>query len=118
MPQLSGGSFLADCEDLLAYRHVIHISDGDPRFEVAQRRSISKGNPLGEIVGHTHLSVLGMTLPIVLIAAVQYPELMILVMAIAQPRLLSHGLGIRLPPFRNPCDGADSRGIGDMGGPA
>ena len=43
----------------------------------------SKGNPLGEIVGYTHLSVLGMTLPIVLIAAVQYPELMILVMAIA-----------------------------------
>jgi hypothetical protein len=43
----------------------------------------SKGNPLGEVVGHTHMSVILMTLPLVLVACFRYPELMILVMAIS-----------------------------------
>ena len=42
-----------------------------------------KGNPLGEIVGYTHMSVLGMTLPLILIAAMKFPDLMILVMAVS-----------------------------------
>lgn len=59
----------------------------------------SKGNPLGEIVGYTHMSVLGMTLPIVLIAAALYPDLMILVMAIAYSLdffLMSWAFGSRI----------------------
>jgi hypothetical protein len=59
----------------------------------------SKGNPLGEIVGFTHVSVLGMTLPIVLIAAALYPDLMILVMAIAYSLdffLMSWAFGSRI----------------------
>ena len=59
----------------------------------------SKGNPLGEIVGYTHMSVLGMTLPIVLIAAARYPDLMILVMAIAYSLdffLMSWAFGSRI----------------------
>jgi hypothetical protein len=58
-----------------------------------------KGNPLGEIVGNTHISVLGMTLPIILICAAQYPDLMILVMAIAYSLdffLMSWAFGSRL----------------------
>ena len=42
-----------------------------------------KGNALGEVVGYTHMSVLGMMLPLILIAGVRYADLMILVMAIA-----------------------------------
>jgi hypothetical protein len=59
----------------------------------------SKGNPLGEIVGYTHMSVLGMMLPLILVAAVQYPDLMILVMAIAYSLdffLMSWAFGSRL----------------------
>ena len=59
----------------------------------------SKGNPLGEIVGYTHISVLGMMLPVILIAAFRYPDLMILVMAIAFSLdffLLSWAFGSRL----------------------
>ena len=59
----------------------------------------SKGNPLGQIVGFTHMSVLGMMLPVILVAAVRYPDLMILVMAIAFSLdffLMSWAFGSRL----------------------
>jgi hypothetical protein len=69
---------------------VSRLLDADP---------FSKGNPLGEIVGYTHMSVLGMMLPVILIAAVQYPEFMILVMAIAYSLdffLMSWAFGSRI----------------------
>jgi hypothetical protein len=59
----------------------------------------SKGNALGEIVGYTHMSVLGMMLPVVLVSAAKYPDLMILVMAIAFSLdffLMSWAFGSRL----------------------
>jgi hypothetical protein len=41
----------------------------------------SKQNPLGAAVGYTHMSVILMTLPLVVIAYLRYPEFMILVLA-------------------------------------
>jgi hypothetical protein len=43
----------------------------------------SNGNALGELVGHTHMSVITLTLPVVIAAFVYMPEAMPLVMAIA-----------------------------------
>jgi hypothetical protein len=43
----------------------------------------SKGNALGEVVGYTHMSIITMTLPLVLLAFIYFPEAMILVMAIS-----------------------------------
>jgi hypothetical protein len=43
----------------------------------------SKANPLGQLVGYTHMSVILMTLPLVVIAYLRYPEFMILVLAIS-----------------------------------
>lgn len=43
----------------------------------------TKGNPLGELVGYTHMSVIAMMLPIVIGCAIVYPEALLLVMAIA-----------------------------------
>lgn len=43
----------------------------------------SKGNVLGELVGNTHLSVITLTFPIVILSMVYFPEAMILIMAIA-----------------------------------
>ena len=43
----------------------------------------SKGNPLGAAVGYTHMSVILMMLPLVIIAYVRYPEFMILILAVA-----------------------------------
>jgi hypothetical protein len=45
--------------------------------------AFSKGNPLGEAVGYTHMSVILMTLPMVLVAFYRYPEFMVLIMAIS-----------------------------------
>lgn len=42
-----------------------------------------KGNALGELIGYTHMSVIGLTFPLVLAAFVYFPELLLLVMAIA-----------------------------------
>jgi hypothetical protein len=43
----------------------------------------SKENPLGQAVGYTHMSVILMTLPLVVIAYVHYPQFMILILAIS-----------------------------------
>jgi hypothetical protein len=43
----------------------------------------SKGNALGEVVGYTHMSVIAMTFPLVVVAFVYFPEAMVLVMATA-----------------------------------
>lgn len=43
----------------------------------------SKGNILGELVGYTHLSVISLTFPVVILFMVYYPEAMIFFMAIA-----------------------------------
>ena len=43
----------------------------------------SKGNTLGELVGYTHMSVIGLTFPLVLAAFFFFPEALLLVMAIA-----------------------------------
>jgi Family of unknown function (DUF7010) len=43
----------------------------------------SNGNALGELVGHTHMSVITLTFPVVIAAFVYMPEAMPLVMAIA-----------------------------------
>jgi hypothetical protein len=45
--------------------------------------AFSKGNPLGEAVGYTHMSVILMTLPMVFVAFYRYPEFMVLIMAIS-----------------------------------
>lgn len=43
----------------------------------------SKGNPLGELVGYTHMNVITLTFPVVLVTCVFFPEALLLVMAIA-----------------------------------
>lgn len=43
----------------------------------------TKGNPLGELVGYTHMSVVAMMAPIVIGCAIVHPEALLLVMAIA-----------------------------------
>jgi hypothetical protein len=43
----------------------------------------SNGNALGELVGHTHMSVITLTFPVVIAAFVYMPEALPLVMAIA-----------------------------------
>jgi len=43
----------------------------------------SKGNAFGELVGYTHMSVIGLTFPLVLVAFFFFPEALLLVMAIA-----------------------------------
>lgn len=42
----------------------------------------TKGNALGELVGYTHMSVITLTFPIVIVAALYLPEALILIMAI------------------------------------
>lgn len=42
----------------------------------------TRGNPLGELVGYTHMSVITMTFPLILWAFFFKPELMLLMMAI------------------------------------
>jgi hypothetical protein len=42
----------------------------------------TKGNPLGELVGYTHMSVIAMTFPLVFGAFFLFPEALLLVMAI------------------------------------
>ena len=42
----------------------------------------TKGNILGELVGYTHMSVITLTFPIVILAMIHFPEAMILIMAI------------------------------------
>lgn len=59
----------------------------------------SKGNPLGEVVGQTHASIMAMTFPLVLIACFQFPHFMILIMAISFSLdfyLMSWAFGSRL----------------------
>jgi hypothetical protein len=43
----------------------------------------SKGNPLGQLVGYTHMSIILMTLPLMVIAYLHYPQFMVLVLAIS-----------------------------------
>ncbi len=43
----------------------------------------SKGNILGELVGYTHMSVITLSFPIIILAMIYFPEAMILIMAIA-----------------------------------
>ena len=43
----------------------------------------TKGNPLGDLVGYTHMSVIAMTFPLVLASFLFAPEALLLVMAIA-----------------------------------
>lgn len=43
----------------------------------------STANPIGAVVGYTHMSVIFMTLPLVVIAWAYYPEFMILVLAVS-----------------------------------
>ena len=42
----------------------------------------SSNNPLGNLVGYTHMSVISMSYPIVLIVFFKYPEILLLTMAI------------------------------------
>jgi hypothetical protein len=42
----------------------------------------TKGNTLGELVGYTHMSIITLTFPIIIVTAVYFPEALILIMAI------------------------------------
>jgi hypothetical protein len=43
----------------------------------------SKGNKLGELVGYTHMSVIALTFPLIIFSMIYFPEVMILILAIA-----------------------------------
>jgi hypothetical protein len=51
--------------------------------KIARADAFSKGNPLGEVVGYTHMSVILMSLPLVLVAFYRCPQFMVLIMAIS-----------------------------------
>ena len=42
----------------------------------------TKGNALGELVGYTHMSIIMLTFPVIIVTALYFPEALILIMAI------------------------------------